>query len=1225
MLPIRVGLPTVVPVALFVASLLFGYGLRQLSTTIADGLILAAPLGLGWIAPLIWGRRAVAPFLLGAVLAAALAGGPAELILAAAVLAAVDAGLGWCFSRYRSFPDGLNRILDLLTLSWASALAAAARGMTVAVAAAILGLNNPLHFGFAAAGLCVFSNLMMASILLGFAGRWRITWSIRRAAELVVLLGSLGILTFSLFASTGPERPPNFFPLAVVLMGLQTWLALRFHIPGIGLHRLLWILLCLGFLLDGVDIEAVLPLVGNPIHCGASAFFLALLLSIELTIAAIASDRIIESEANAALTAELSARTAELERLSASDQGQKAFLDSVLDQMPAGIMIVGSDGGILWRNQRHRDLWNDTTPPGVGLNDLRASRISATKDHSVPFESWPIVKAITTGVITEGYEARILSAAAVAIDVSISAAPVHDPGGHLLGAVSILHDMTERKAAMRLLREKEERLRFALSSARMIAYEWSIQTHGIRCSEPLSQWIGLGSTPIATLEDLAKVVHPNDIPRFRAAVDKLIGGGRECECEFRVPNASGMLWLQCRGRRLIDDEGKPSDRIAGIIIDVSDRRRSEERLRMLESAVVHARDAVVILESEPNKTPGRCVLYANAAFCEMTGYTGAELVGRSLHFLRGPDSDPATLDRLREALDSGEAFKGELLNYRRDDSKYWVELSVVPVPDTMGHCAHWVMIQRDISDRKRAELVLQRSEAMLADAQRIAHIGSWEFLPQTGELHWSAEKFRIFGHRPERAIATLELYRGAVHPDDREKFDRALRDARLLDYPYSLDFRIVRPDGEIRFITEECYADFEPDGPPIRFWGVTQDNTEKRSAQDQLFQAQKMELIGQMAGGIAHDFNNLLTGIIGNLHLTHLAEQDPNQKHVATALRAANRAADLTKKLLGFARKNQLILHAIRVEEVVAEVVSFVARTFDPRVRVSADIPVEHLVLADATLISQVLLNLCLNARDAMPQGGWIDIRSDHAERSEPRDGDFIRLCVEDTGHGIAPEILTRVFEPFFTTKPVGQGTGLGLAMVHGIMTQHRGWVEVHSELGRGTRFDLFLPRASESTPGAWRSGIQVRPVVDDDTTLENTPAPTGAHGRTILLVDDETMIREIGRAVLESAGYEVLEAADGQEAIELFRRQPEGIDLVVLDLTMPKLSGQETFRALEEINPRVRILFSSGYSAENLLGTEGAVGMLPKPYRPQLLLETVRHALTHPTPAEIAAPTGCN
>ena len=270
-------------------------------------------------------------------------------------------------------------------------------------------------------------------------------------------------------------------------------------------------------------------------------------------------------------------------------------------------------------------------------------------------------------------------------------------------------------------------------------------------------------------------------------------------------------------------------------------------------------------------------------------------------------------------------------------------------------------------------------------------------------------------------------------------------------------------------------------------------------------------------------------------------------------------------------------------------------------------------MLADSTLLSQVLLNLCLNARDAMPGGGSIEIRSAIVPGSESAAGDSIRITVEDTGSGMAPEVLARVFEPFFTTKPVGQGTGLGLAMVHGIMTQHRGRVEVDSSVGRGTRFDLYLPRA-----GMGAATALPRPASAIDCPLDRTPMPQSRRQK-ILLVDDEMMIRELGRAVLESGGYTVVEAEDGEEALAAFRATDSEIDLVLLDLTMPKLSGQDTFRAMAAIDPRARILFSSGYSSDDFAGIEGACGLLPKPYRPQVLLDAVRRALT------VSLPRACD
>jgi PAS domain S-box-containing protein len=752
----------------------------------------------------------------------------------------------------------------------------------------------------------------------------------------------------------------------------------------------------------------------------------------------------------------------------------------------------------------------------------------------------------------------------------------------------------------------------ALQAARMTVFEWDRADGRIHDPGPVREWFRLPpDAPFERAADLLPHVHPHDADGLAEKVRRLMAGGPRCETVFRTRDAAGAtVWVLSRSAADAD-----ADRVTTVLVDVTERQRHLDQLRLLESAVVHARDAVVILEDRPQTGGGRSVLYCNRAFTEMSGYTPDEVVGRSLHFLRGPNSDPATLDRLREALDGRRAFQCELLNYRKDGSEFWVELSVVPVPDPSGACSHWVMIQRDISDRKKAETELRQSREGLAEAQRIAHIGSWEYDPTTESVVWSEEKYRIFGLDPAAVTPTCERFHQAIHPDDRpkviEQFDRLLAHGGELGH--SLDYRVVRPSGEVRHVHDECVAERGADGRVVRLRGVTQDVTERRQAQEQLIQAQKMELIGQMAGGIAHDFNNVLTGVIGNLDLVTLPPDDPNRRLIETASRAAFRATDMTRKLLGFARKSQLRTTPVSLAPVIAEVIEFVGRTTDPRIELRQRVDTAARVDGDVTLLSQVLLNLCLNARDAMPAGGWIEIRADEvvfpdaAPHGNHRAGRFVRLSVEDTGSGIPPDLLARVFEPFFTTKPVGEGTGLGLAMVHGIVEQHNGWVEVRSEVGLGTRFDLYLPRLPDPD-----LTLTPAPRVPADAA---TPLPACPRGpKTVLLVDDEEMIRDLARAVLEGNGYRVIEARDGEEALAVFRARRD-IDLVILDLTMPRMSGQDTFRAMIGLDPSARVLFSSGYSAETLADTDGSVGLLPKPYRPGDLLEAVGGALDD-TPA---------
>jgi PAS domain S-box-containing protein len=384
------------------------------------------------------------------------------------------------------------------------------------------------------------------------------------------------------------------------------------------------------------------------------------------------------------------------------------------------------------------------------------------------------------------------------------------------------------------------------------------------------------------------------------------------------------------------------------------------------------------------------------------------------------------------------------------------------------------------------------------------------------------------------------------------------------------------------------------------------DITERRSLEEQLRQAQKMEAIGRLAGGVAHDFNNLLTAIIGNAGLV-LAAVPPDSKlrePLTMIDRIAWRGAELSRRLLGFSRQAVLWIESVDLNYCVREIIDILGRTIDPRIALEFRPELAlWLVRADPHAIGQVLMNLCLNARDAMPGGGRLILESENIvfgeEATQPGGdaplGEFVRLRVIDSGTGIAPDVLPHIFEPFFTTKEVGRGTGLGLAMAFGIVKQHEGWIECTSTLNQGACFDIYLPRAY--------SGPTESPAIPQ--------APRGGT-EVILLVEDEANLRQVGSAILGGYGYYVLLAENGQDALDIYRRAPDRIDLIILDLTMPRLSGADTVPELVRINPNVRVLFVSGYSAEQVppIDEKNILGFVSKPYRPSDLARKVRAVL---------------
>jgi two-component system cell cycle sensor histidine kinase/response regulator CckA len=384
------------------------------------------------------------------------------------------------------------------------------------------------------------------------------------------------------------------------------------------------------------------------------------------------------------------------------------------------------------------------------------------------------------------------------------------------------------------------------------------------------------------------------------------------------------------------------------------------------------------------------------------------------------------------------------------------------------------------------------------------------------------------------------------------------------------------------------------------------DVTEQNQLEEQLRQSHKLEAVGRLAGGIAHDFNNLLTVILGNLELIrHGSAGDEEKELLASTERAAKQAADLTKQMLGFARRQPLRTATLDLNSIVQEAVGMLRRTIDPRISIQLHTAADlRPVAVDPVQIQQVLMNLCLNARDAMPEGGTLTVETADSEISrqpgteaDSPAGGFVRVSVTDSGVGMTEEVRAKIFEPFFTTKDVGQGTGLGLAVVYGVAQAHGGWVECTSSPGLGSRFDVYLPRG----------------IASDEQVVETsapTKAPVRGRGETVLLADDEPLVRDLARNALERHGYRVFVAADGAEAVELFQRENGSVALVILDASMPQMSGQQACAAIRKGRPQTKVLFASGHPMNEIPPNDPTTGFLHKPYTPSTLAAAVRGML---------------
>jgi PAS domain S-box-containing protein len=525
-------------------------------------------------------------------------------------------------------------------------------------------------------------------------------------------------------------------------------------------------------------------------------------------------------------------------------------------------------------------------------------------------------------------------------------------------------------------------------------------------------------------------------------------------------------------------------------------------------------------------------------------------------------------------------------------------------------------LQRELLERRRAEEKLLASQTSLALAQQVAQMGSWELellelKPLSGQnpLTWSDELCRIFGYEPGQVEISTEKFFHMVHPDDREAIRVAVAEAIRERKRYSIEHRIVRPDGTRRLVREQGDFIYDETGKPRKLVGVAQDITEQRELEEQLRQSQKMEAIGKLAGGVAHDFNNLLTAIIGHteLSLSQLEADNPSGEALQEISKAAQRAATLTSQLLAFSRKQILQPKVLNLNGVVSNLEKMLRRLIGEDIEWAAHFgPELGLVRVDPGQLEQVLMNLVVNARDAMPKGGKLTIETDNVELDEAyaqghvtvTPGRYVMLAVSDTGVGMDAETQARIFEPFFTTKELGKGTGLGLSTVYGIVKQSGGNIWVYSEPGRGTIFKVYLPRVESSAQELERTSVVVKPDQGSET---------------ILVVEDNEAVRSLVCRTLRLHGYQVIEAVGGTDALRLSEQSQDAIYLMLTDVVMPQMSGPELAARLMATRPSMKVLYMSGFTDDVIVhpgNLDSEVSFIQKPFTPGALAQKVREIL---------------
>ncbi len=645
-------------------------------------------------------------------------------------------------------------------------------------------------------------------------------------------------------------------------------------------------------------------------------------------------------------------------------------------------------------------------------------------------------------------------------------------------------------------------------------------------------------------------------------------------------------------------------------VEARHRAQAAEELlsRAIESiadgfAIYDANDRLVMMNSKFHESFGQRLP------SDPTGMTFEQLVRADIAHGYYPEAVGREEAFLAERL-SAHRRSGQLLIFRNSQGR-WIQARDQVLPDGTT-----VAIRTDVTELAERDQALRASQASLVAAQRIARMGSWEYDLDNPDdfdanaLRWSDETYAIFGIERSAAISNATFFQ-LVPAEDHPMIHKAMRRAIAEGVPYDVEHRVIKRGGGEIVVHDMGELVRDPlSGRPLKMVGTIQDVTTLKRTEEALRQAQKMEAIGQLTGGIAHDFNNLLMVVGGNLELLAEglpAEEKRLRRFATAAFEAVTRGGQLTQRLLAFARRQRLRAEPTDLNQLIGNLVPLLHRSLGEQITVETALAGEvWLALADAGQVENAVLNLAVNARDAMPDGGRLLIRTEnlHIDRApassdDPPAGDYVRISVIDNGQGMPPEVRQRAFEPFFTTKGAGRGTGLGLSMVYGFVKQSGGHIAIQSEVGRGTAIQIMLPRTAAAE-------------ADEIRHPEGLP---GGHER-ILVVEDEDLVRGTVCTLLQSLGYEISEAADGRQALTAFTAGP-GFDLVLTDMVMPGgMSGWDLAQAIWRDKPEQRFLFSTGYSDNPIFRqahSDERIQVLSKPYSKQVLATTLRAAIDRP------------
>ena len=886
-------------------------------------------------------------------------------------------------------------------------------------------------------------------------------------------------------------------------------------------------------------------------------------------------------------------------------ESERAFLSAVFDNIAEAIVTCDKEGRLARFNEAARRLHGlpaQPIPPDQWTEHYDLYRADGVTP--LPVEEIPLFRALK-GERVQNAEIVVDPKHDQPRSLVCNGQALTDESGRIMGAVVAMHDITERKNAEVLLRESEKRFEKMLNVVPDM-----ISVHSPHMDILYSNWAGFGAVP-----ESKRILNTKCYRTYRGLDDicpdcrarSVLDSRRPFQEDVRLPDGT---WVDLRVIPILDDDDHV-EMFMEWVRDITEYQQAMEALQ--ESELKHrtlfenANEAIFVVQD-------RRLVFLNPKTMELTGYSDEELRERPFIEFIHPEDKELVMNRHVSRLkgeDIPPVYSFRIV--RKDGSILWVELSAVVI--TWNGKTATLNFFSDVTERKRFEEALQASEQRYRKILESIVDGYYEVDLSGSFLFFNDSACDLLGYARDELLGmnyrqyTDETNATALY----QVFNGVYRTGRATK---GFDWEVIRKDRTTRSVEASVTLIKDAQGNPSGFRGIVRDITDRKhmeaeqeNLRQKLQQAQKMESIGTLAGGIAHNFNNVLMGIQGRASLMMMdkAPSSPDYEHLKGIEEYVVSATELTRALLGFARGGKYEVRTTNLNELIQHENRMFAQT-KKEIRIQETYQDDlWTVEVDQDQMRQVFLNLYVNAWQAMPGGGDLHVRTGNVTLDEETvkpfeldiaPGRYVKVSVTDTGVGMDSTTRERVFDPFFSTKEKGQGSGLGLASVYGIIKNHGGYIHVDSEKGKGATFTLYLPASQKEAlvgmEGSDRHEIQ--------------------HGRgTVLLVDDEGMIIEVGRRMLEKLGYRVLVAGSGPEALDLYAAQTQEIDLVILDMIMPGMGGGETYERLKEIDGKVRVLLSSGYSldgqAKEILD-RGCRSFIQKPFDLVKLSQKVREAL---------------